>query len=180
MRKKRGFKLLLGVIVLLLVAGIGLYVYFHYFTLHPALESQLRDQFGDAFFDDFNDLDQNEPQTTDPDLIVERYEHRFASLEERANERLEELFEKAIADYRRQKEEGTLERFEFVNKYIQAGRLLEKQVDSIFYTLLDQMETELKKEELPTDVIEKAKEKYEEAKKEKNRALFERMREKLD
>ncbi len=185
MRANKVLKFLaLGALILVIVAGTGLWVYSHYFTLHPAVERELREQFGDAFFDEFNELEEAEPEPdpeqTSPEEIVERYEHKFESLEERAHERLEDLFEKAMADYHQQKAEGTFDRFKFVNKYIQAGRLLEKQVDAVFYALLEQMETELKQEDLPTDVVDEAEEKYEEAKKEQHRELFGRMREKLD
>jgi len=182
MRKKRALKvILLGVVILFIVAGTGLYVYSHYFTLHPAVESQLREQFGDAFFDEFNDLEEEEPEPEqiDPDKIVERYEHRFEGLEERANERLEELFEEAVADYRRQKAESTLDRFEFVNKYIQAGRMLESRVDEVFYELLSEMEAELIKGGHSLEILEEIEATYKQAKEEKKRQLLQRLRQEI-
>lgn len=170
--------LILNLFILLFVAGIMLYVLF--LTLSPDYETELRSQFGNPFFDDFAlQLPADENDSAELETIIAKYEPHFISLGETAVTRLEELFEEALKDYDRQKQAKTLDRLKFSNKYIQAGRLLEKQADQAFYTLLNHMEKELKRKNLPTAIIGEIEETYAKAKEEKKKELFDRLRQKL-
>ncbi|MDW7740692.1 MAG: hypothetical protein SCJ97_11700, partial [Bacillota bacterium] len=99
--KKRSLIIIAVTLITLLTAGA--YVYFTYFTLNPLLESQLRSQFGDEFFDDFAEEPEPENDSELLDDIIEKYEPHFETLENRALERLEELFTAAVEEYNQQR-----------------------------------------------------------------------------
>ncbi len=142
---------------------------------NPFLESQLRTQFGSDFFTDFGNL----PATGDgADLeeIIANYEPAFLALENKALNRLESLFEQAIEEYHRQEKSGSADRFRLTNKYIQAGRILENNVDETFYALLTQMESELLRKGYPTEVLTEIENAYRDAKDGKKRELLDRLR----
>ncbi|MDW7730599.1 MAG: hypothetical protein SCJ94_11445 [Bacillota bacterium] len=168
---------LIIVIALLLIAGSFAYYFFFYSNI--LLEAQLRDQFGDAFFDDFNGQTEPPDESDLLEDVIEKYQPRFETLEDRAIERLEELFQTALAEYEEQRRRGTLNRFHFTNKYIQAGQLLEQRVDASFYDLLGRMENELNRNGLPTEILAEVEETYLTAKQQKKDELFSRLREKL-
>lgn len=159
---------LLGLMGLALVASILL-------GFNPLLERQLRAQFGDAFFSDFN-VSAPAPGDDEYEAIVERYEPVFEDLEDEALQRLEHLFQNALDEYHREEKSGTLDQFRLTNKYIQAGRILEKNVDETFDSLLAAMERELTAHEHPTDILDEARETYDEAKEAKKRELLGRLR----
>lgn len=75
--------------------------------------------------------------------IIAKHEPRSLALESIAIERLDTLFESGKTEHIRKAEDGTLDRFTLVNKYIQAGRSLEQGVDATFYTLLDELKVDL-------------------------------------
>ena len=153
--------------------------YYLFFSSNPTLERLLREQFGDAFFDDFNDLPELEENPVQLEDVIAKYEPLFENLENRALERLEDLFQAALEEYTAQRKSGTLNRFQFTNKYIQAGSLLEERVDASFYNLLGRMENELNRNNLPTNILQEIEETYTAAKQEKKEELFSRLREKL-
>ena len=172
--------ILISIIIIAVIAATSTWLYFNYYALNPSSEQALRDQFGDAFFDDFNDLPEEDTEAEKLEDIIERYEPLFENLQDTASERLENLFQAALTEYNERKKAGTYDRFQLTNKYIQAGKLLEKKVDESFYLMLNQMESELKRRELPTAVITEIEEAYKETKSEKMQELFRRLREKLD
>jgi len=173
-------KILLITLAIILLAAAGLAAYLFFYS--PALlEAQLREQFGDAFFEEFNDnppVVELEPETYQD--IINKYEPRFHVLQERAIERLEELYQAALTEYREQRRKGKVDRFQLTNKYIQAGRLLENRVDDSFYDLLGRMENELENRDYPTDIIKEIEETYEKMKQDKKEELFERLREEVN
>ena len=173
-------KIFIASLLIVFSLAAGIWAYYSYFGLSPALEMQLRTQFGDDFFDDFEEVPETENEVTELEEIVDKYEPLFIRLEDSAMERLEELFTAAVEDYEQQKAERTLDRFQFTNKYIQAGKMLEENIDSRFYDLLNLMEEELEKNNHPTDIITEINQTYKEAKDEKKEELFERLRNKLE
>lgn len=177
-RFKKGF--LISIMIIAVIAVTATWLYYNYYTINPTSEQALRNQFGDDFFDDFNDLPEEETEAEKLEDIIERYEPLFDNLHDTATERLENLFQAALTEYNERKKAGTYDRFQLTNKYIQAGKLLEKRVDESFYLMLNQMESELKRKELPTEVITEIETAYEETKSEKMQELFGRLREKLD
>lgn len=172
--------LLISIIAIAALAVTATWLYFNYYAVNPVTEQALRDQFGDVFFDDFNDLPEVVTEAEELEDIIARYEPLFENLQVTADDRLDDLFQAAIAEYNDQKAAGTYDRFKLTNKYIQAGRLLEERVDESFYLMLNQMEAELKRKELPTSIITSIEEAYNETKSEKKQELFKRLREKLD
>jgi len=167
------------IIIALLLLTAGAFTYYFFFYANTDLEAQLREQFGDAFFDDFNDQPEPPDESDLLEDVIEKYQPRFETLEDRAIERLEELFQAALTEYEEQRRRGTLNRFQFTNKYIQAGQLLEQRVDASFYDLLGRMENELNRNELPTEIIAEVEETYIKAKQQKKEELFTRLREEL-
>lgn len=145
---------------------------------NPFLERQLRAQFGDSFFSDFDDL----PEVGDGDdleSIIENYEPTFNALEDQALDRLDSLLSTALDEYYQQERNGTLDRFVLTNKYIQAGRILENSVDERFYELLEKMEDELTRKGYPTDITGEIEDTYQSAKDEKKRELLDRLRSRI-
>lgn len=145
---------------------------------NPFLERHLRLQFGDAFFSDFSDLPEV-GEGEDLESIIENYEPTFEALEQKAMERLDNLLTAALDEYYQQEREGTLDRFVLTNKYIQAGRILEKNVDQTFYELLDKMEDELSRKGLSTEITEEIEKEYQGAKDDKKRELLNKLRSKV-
>jgi hypothetical protein len=170
--KKRKKSLLITGIVLFLVALLALNLYIWY-------NVWLRGLFDQDFFD-FSMFKVPENDANDLESIIAKYAPVFEKLEESAIERLEELYQAAAAEYQEESQAGTLNRFQLANKYLQAGRLLESSVDNAFYTLLDGMEKELKKNDLPTAIVSEIESAYEETKKDKKEELFGRLRGHLD
>ena len=70
---------------------------------------------------------------------------------------------------------GTVDRFMLTNKYIQAGRMLEENVDETFYELLEEMESELNSKRYSTEILEEIETTYEQAKDNKKRELMNRL-----
>ncbi len=173
-KKKKKPRLIYFVLIVAAIAALAIAASI-VLGYNPFLESQLRSQFGDEFFSDFGNM----PTTDsggDLDEIINDYEPLFQALEDKALERLESLFEQAIKEYQEQEGDGTLDRFVLTNKYIQAGRILENNVDEAFYSLLGSMENDLLREGHPTNVLAEIEKTYEGAKDEKKRDLLNRLR----
>lgn len=173
-KKTRGKKILIGAAAILAAAGIFLFGFF--FVQNPWFDAWMRAQFGDDLFD-FSEFTVEEDEAQTLEEVIAKYEPVFMSLQDTALERLEELYQSAAAEYRSEKTAGTLDRFQLTNKYLQAGRLLEKTVDEAFYSLLEGMEKELKSKNLPTFIVTDIEAEYIEAKEEKKESLFKRARE---
>lgn len=173
-RRKRQILISVSIITLVIITlGTSLALGFN-----PFLERQLRLQFGDAFFSDFSDLPEV-GEGDDLESIIENYEPTFEALEQKAMERLDNLLTTALDEYYQKEREGTLDRFVLTNKYIQAGRILEKNVDQTFYELLDKMEDELSRKGLPTEITDKIEKEYQDAKDDKKRELLNKLRSKV-
>ena len=141
---------------------------------NPFLEGQLKGQFGDDFFTNLGEL----PERGDGESleeVIDNYEPAFQALEDEALRRLDMLFQEAIAEYRGGERDGTVDRFMLTNKYIQAGRMLEENVDETFYELLKEMENELNRKGYPTEILEEIETTYEQAKDNKKRELMNRL-----
>jgi hypothetical protein len=134
--------------------------------------------FPEGFFD-FSRFTVPDDGAEDLEGIIAKYEPVFTELQSEAIERLEELYQAAIAEYREQSAAGTLNRFRLTNKYLQAGRLLENNVNDAFFMLLDGLEKELISKNLPVDVVSEIKEAYEQTKLEKKEELFDRVRKQI-
>lgn len=173
-RRKKWPLILLAALLLvaLLVGAVWI------FGFNPLLERQLKTQLGDHFFTDFGDLSRSD-NGEDPIGIVNNYEPAFQTLEDKAIERLEELYTTAVDEYFRQQREGTLDRFMLTNKYIQAGRILESSVDKVFYDLLDEMKAELSSKGFPTDAAAEIEAAYISVKNDKKLELLDRLRNKI-
>ncbi len=173
-KRKRQILVSISIITIVLIAlGTSLALGFN-----PFLERQLRLQFGDAFFSDFSDLPEV-GEGDDLESIIENYEPTFEALEQKAMERLDNLLTSALDEYYQQERDGTLDRFVLTNKYIQAGRILEKNVDQTFYELLDKMKDELSRKGLPTEITEEIEKEYQGAKDDKKRELLNKLRSKV-
>ncbi|MHB8075770.1 hypothetical protein [Desulfosporosinus fructosivorans] len=94
------------------------------------------------------------------DEINNKYKRQFDYLENVALSRLDTLYSAAVQEYRQGNKAGTLKRSELVQKYIQAGTMLEANVDSQFYSALNMMQAELIENNLPTDIISTKKSEY--------------------
>lgn len=141
---------------------------------NPFLAGQLQNQFGQDFFTDFSNL----PERGDGESleeVIDIYEPAFQALEDEALKRLDLLFQEAIAEYQGGERDGTVDRFMLTNKYIQAGRMLEENVDDTFYELLEEMENELNSKGYPTEILREIEATYEQAKDDKKRELMNRL-----
>lgn len=172
-RKKR-WPLILLVLILLAGLGLGASVAIGF---NPFLEGRLRAQFGDDFFSDFGI--RVEKKGGDFDSIIAAYEPAFEELEDKSLERLEDLYEAALIDYYEEEQQGTADRFMLTNKYIQAGRMLEKNVDKVFYELLEEMEADLKEGGHSLDVLAEIEATYTQAKAGKKRQLLQQLRQEI-
>jgi hypothetical protein len=173
--KKKKWPYVILVIVILIGIGLTASVVLGY---NPLLERQLRTQFGSEFFSDFGDLSPAE-NGDDLDSIVANYRPAFESLQDQAMNRLDDLLATALEEYYEQERSGTVDRFKLTNKYIQAGRILEGNVDATFYSLLDEMKAELEGNNLPLDVTTEISNTYEEAKADKKRELLDLLRQQV-
>lgn len=142
---------------------------------NPLLESKLRAQFGEEFFSDFG-ISRPVEAGADLESIINNYEPVFTALEAEALSRLDQLLEEGIEEYRREERRGTLDQFSLTNKYIQAGRLLEKKVDEVFYEILANMIKDLAAGGYSAEVADDFAEHYTNAKEEKKKELFSQLR----
>ena len=177
-RKFWGKTVPLMVLTIIVLAGIVL-TGFIATGYNPFLTRQLRSQFGDDFFGDLGVI---KPKGAGEDLedIIEKYVPVFMALENQIGRKLESLLTSALDEYQEQKQNGTYNRFILANKYIQAGRMLERNVDKTFYELLDEMKKELTLNGYSTDITREVEQTYKKEKEERKRLLFERLYEERD
>ncbi|GAB6154508.1 hypothetical protein JCM17380_32580 [Desulfosporosinus burensis] len=110
------------------------------------------------------------------DEITLKYTPQFDYLQNVALSRLDTLYSAAIQEYVQRSKAGTLNRSELAQKYIQAGNLLEANVNSQFYSTLDALQAELMANNYPTDSVRVIKTEYEKAKSAKRSQLLAKMR----
>ncbi len=116
-----------------------------------------------------------QPPAPDPvtmESIVAKYETRLKALEAQALEKLDALFNAAVAEYQEQKEAGTLDKTALANKYIQAGQMLENSADAQFNALLSELESELAAHGFSTAITKEIKSVYNNAKTAKKREFL--------
>lgn len=106
------------------------------------------------------------------DDISNKYKDQFNHLQNVALSRLDTLYSAAIQEYKQGSKAGTLSRSELAQKYLQAGKILEANMDKQFYGALSTMEAELKANHLSTDSVDVYKNEYEKAKSDKRGQLF--------
>jgi len=171
-RGKKKAKLVLFARIIVVVAVAALLLF------HLGSPLGIRALFPDGFFD-FNQFTVTDDNAKDLDSIIAKYEPVFTALQNTALERLEELYQAAVAEYREESTAGTYNRFRLTTKYLQAGRLLESSVNDAFYKLLNAMEKELISNNLPVTIVTELDDAYKQAKQEKKEELFGRLREQL-
>lgn len=110
------------------------------------------------------------------DEINNKYKPQYNYLQNVALSRLDTLYSAAIQEYVQGSKAGTLNRSELAQKYIQAGTMLEANVDSQFYSTLNAMQAELIANNLPTDIVGVNKSEYEKAKSDKRSQLLAKIR----
>lgn len=101
-----------------------------------------------------------EPPPVTEDSVVAKYRPRFKGLEVAALDRLETLYAAGIEEYKKKKEDGTLNTAKLASKYLQAARTLESGVDAVFFDFLGQLRQELEKNNLPTNIIREIENDY--------------------
>jgi len=142
----------------------------------PAVESnpeKVKDQAGNQI--ETNSTPVNETsagQQITQDEIYGKYKAQFNHLQGVALSRLDILYSAAIQDYTQHSKDGTLNRAQLAQKYIQAGNMLEANVDSQFFSTLNTMQAELIANNLPTDIVGATKSAYEKAKSSKRSQLL--------
>ncbi|WP_240986395.1 hypothetical protein [Acididesulfobacillus acetoxydans] len=104
--------------------------------------------------------------------VVGQYQPEIRSLQNVALSRLDTLYAAAVQEYREDKAAGTLNRAALAQKYIQAGNLLEANVDNRFYSIMGSLHSELVSDGLPTDEVGVIKSQYEAAKAARRSAIL--------
>jgi hypothetical protein len=107
-----------------------------------------------------------------PEEITAKYQSQLYYLQNTALSRIDTLYSTAIQEYLQRTKAGTLNRSELAKKYLQAGRTLEANVDSQFYSTLNSMRAELIANNFSTDIIGVIKAEYEKAKSAKRSQLL--------
>jgi hypothetical protein len=92
-------------------------------------------------------------QAPTAESIIVRHEARFMALEQVALQKLETLEAMGREEYEQRNAWGSLNRIELILKYLQAGRLLEKNMDGVFYAMLSDLGRELSQHSHPVDIV---------------------------
>ena len=104
------------------------------------------------------------PNAVTENTIVQKYMPQIHSLQNTAQDRLDILYSTAVKEYNQDKKDGTLNKSQLAQKYIQAGNMLQGSVDSQFNKIVTQMQAELTANNLPTDQVNTVKSNYEQIK----------------
>jgi|ADurb_Val_02_Slu_FD_contig_61_422688_length_1414_multi_3_in_0_out_0_1 hypothetical protein len=99
------------------------------------------------------------PQITEKN-VIDKYTPKFYALEQFTNNRLEQIYAAADQEYDEKSRAGTLNHAAWTQKYMQACLKLQDSVNLQFYGLVDEMEAELKANNLSTSIIEEIKQEY--------------------
>ena len=105
--------------------------------------------------------------------IVNAYSSKIRTLEAIALERLDQLKDAALAEYREQKASGQVDKAQLARKYIQAGERLEKNVDQKFQEIIAELESVLRNHQHPTGIIAEIKKAYQQEKAATRRQYYE-------
>jgi len=109
------------------------------------------------------------------DEINNKYKSQFSYLQSVALSRLDTLYSAAVQEYAQRKKEGTVNRSALAQKYIQAGNMLEANMDRQFNSTLNAMQAELVANNLSTDLVDAIESEYENAKSAKRSQLFSKL-----
>jgi len=109
------------------------------------------------------------------DEISNKYKPQFSYLQSVALSRLDTLYSAAVQEYAQRKKEGTVNRSALAQKYIQAGNMLEANMDRQFNTTLNAMRDDLIANNLSTDIVDTIESEYENAKSGKRSQLLARV-----
>lgn len=96
--------------------------------------------------------------------VVQEYMPQIQSLQNIALGRLETLYSAAKNEYKQDKKAGTLNTSALASKYIQAGNMLQANVDSQFDSIISQLQADLAAHNLPTDQVGVIENEYAQAK----------------
>jgi hypothetical protein len=83
-------------------------------------------------------------------IILRRHEPKFRALERAAVEKLDILFATAREEYSSLNASGSLNRLALINRYMQAGRLLERNTDAVFHAMIADLRRDLQQHDYPT------------------------------
>lgn len=172
--------LILGIGILVAALGIGLWGYNYFFGVDEELRAQIREEFSEDFFT-FEDVDfayepMEEPlNKTTKEAISERYTVKLGRLEEAVNDKIDVLFQRAYTEYNQKLNENKLNQTQFARKYLQAADMLEENVEAILNDILTEMESDLKQNQLPLDLVEQTRELYNEIIREKRDSIMQRI-----
>lgn len=110
------------------------------------------------------------------DEINNKHEAQLSSLQSVALGRLDTLYAAAVQEYKQSKKDGTFNRSKFAQKYLQAARTLEANMDENFFGTLNAMQAELNANNFSTEIIGVYKKEYEKAKSAKRSQLLAKAR----
>ena len=113
------------------------------------------------------------PQITEK-TIIDKYAPKFSAIEQFTNSRLDQIYAAAEQEYGEQSRAGTLNHAAWTQKYLQACLKLQDSVNPQFYGLVNEMEAELKANNLSTNVIDEIKQEYTAGKYQKIKELLAR------
>ena len=111
-------------------------------------------------------------QTVTVQTIENEYMPKFQSLQSVALGRLDTLYAAAVQEYHARKQAGTLNGADFVQKYMQAGNMLQSNMDGQFNSLLNSMQQDLVAHNLPTGIVGQIRSEYNSAKAAKRSQLM--------
>jgi hypothetical protein len=83
--------------------------------------------------------------------IVARHEQRFTALEQVAMHKLDTLYETGRQEYEHERRIGVLDQVVLVLKYLEAGRVLERNMDVVFQAMVTDLRDDLSANRLPLD-----------------------------
>jgi hypothetical protein len=85
--------------------------------------------------------------------VVARHEPRFAALEQVAMHKLDALYETGRQEYDHERRIGVLDHMVLVLKYLEAGRVLERNMDVVFQAMVTDLRGDLAISQQPMDAI---------------------------
>jgi hypothetical protein len=92
--------------------------------------------------------------------IVARHEQRFTALEQVAMHKLDTLYETGRQEYEHERRIGVLDQVVLVLKYLEAGRVLERNMDVVFQAMVTDLRDDLAVNQLPLDAAGLAESEY--------------------
>lgn len=117
--------------------------------------------------------EQVDSQAQKLDQIKNKYKAELVKLQGEYEARLGGLLSSAEAEYRALKGSGSkAEIVALAQKYMGAGKALEAECNGKFYAVVNNMEAELKRNGLPTDIVNSVRAGYEGAKNERRKYLL--------